>query len=91
MCIYMSIDQRLEESFEGLPLKRGDQVKITKPVLQVATLKIKDASYGPKLYEFQMLTADYVLKNPDGTLLVSCKLTNSNDNFFIPIYQLESA
>jgi hypothetical protein len=87
----MSLDQRLDESFDGLPLKRGDQVKITKPVLRVATLKIKDPTYGPQLFEFQVLTADYVLKKPDGTLIVSCKLANSNDNFFIPIYELETA
>jgi hypothetical protein len=85
----MSLDQRLDESFEGLPLKRGDQVKISKPVLRVATLKNKDPIYGRLLFEFQILTADYVLKNPDGSLVVSCKLPNSNDNYFIPIYELE--
>ncbi len=86
----MSLDQRLDVSFEGLPLKRGDQVKISKPVLRVATLKNKYPIYGPLLFEFQILTADYILKNPDGSLIVSCKLPNSNDNFFIPIYELET-
>jgi hypothetical protein len=86
----MSLDQRIDESFEGLPLKRGDQVKIAKPVLRVATLKNTDPIYGRLLFEFQVLTADYVLKNPDGSLIVSCKLPNSNDNYFIPIYELET-
>jgi len=76
-------------SFKGTPFKRGDKVKVVGKMQRATTHAYSYSRNGPKIYDYVVMTADYIITCPEGNKYISTKISGEYEDFRFPISWVE--